>query len=266
MYSLALTAIFALTGKYPQQLSTDPQTGEIIWQPHVTGISAYSKAIFAIVLQFDPRDRYGSAREMLEALQPNQLSNQTNSGKLIPIPPRMSNMQTVAVTPRGYSAPVNQSQNQNQNQNQNKSVYVYQSQQDPKKKIVAQLIATMIAGSAIGAAIALGVVVSQNGGLGALWNKISPFNQSAAKVKFYFLADSAYKDIESANLRVEKLKAQGYKDAGVFWIPDYPNLGESKYYQVYTEKFKDNDEVGGSCLQQLSFAGLRLRRLHRKPL
>ncbi len=240
LYSLALTAIFALTGQYPQQLGTDSQTGEVLWQSQVMEISTDLKEIFTKALQFDPRDRYSSAREMLEAMQPEPLSGSL-SGKVIPksvpIRPAMSNMQTVAVTPRGYTPPAIQ----------NESVYVYQSQQDPKKKIVGQLLATVIVGGAIGAVIALGVVVSQNGGIVALWNKISPFNKPVAKVPFYFLADSAFEDIDKANLRIERLRSQGYKDAGIFKIADYPNLGNSPWQQVYTSQFNDID----SCIIKL---------------
>ena len=242
LYSLSLTAIFALTGKYPQELGTDPQTGEVQWQNHLTGISADLKAIFAKVLQFDPRDRYSSAREMLEALQPTQILNQSPP-KQPPTPPAMSNMQTVAVTPRGYAPPTIPDQ----------SVYVYQPQQDPKKKIFGQLLVTIIVGGAVGAAIALGVVISQNGGIVAFWNKISPFNKTAAKVPFYFLADSAFEDIEKANLRVEKLKSLGYKEAGVFWIPDYPNLGSNKFQQVYTSQFKDIESCKSKLKEHLKF-------------
>ena len=235
LYSLALTAIFALTGQYPQQLGTDSQTGEVLWQSQVMEISANLKAIFTKALQFDPRDRYSSAREMLEALQLSQSSNQSNSGKLVPIPPDMSNMQTVAVNPRGYTPPAIQ----------NESVYVYQPQQDPKKKMVGQLLATVIVGGAIGAVIALGVVIAQNGGIAAFWNKIS--NKPVAKVPFYFLADSAFEDIDKANLRIERLRSQGYKDAGIFKIADYPNLGNSPFQQVYTSQFNDID----SCIVKL---------------
>ncbi len=242
LYSLSLTAIFALTGKYPQELGTDPQTGEVLWQKHLTGISADLKAIFAKVLQFDPRDRYSSAREMLEALQPTQILNQSPP-KQTPTPPAMSNMQTVAVTPRGYTPPTIPDQ----------SVYVYQPQQDPKKKIFGQLFVTVIVGAAVGAAIALGVVISQNGGIVAFWNKISPFNKPVTKVPFYFLADSAFEDIEKANLRVEKLKSLGYKEAGVFWIPDYPNLGSNKFQQVYTSQFKDIESCKSKLKEHLKF-------------
>jgi serine/threonine protein kinase, bacterial len=242
LYSLSLTAIFALTGKYPQELGTDPQTGEVLWQPHLMGISADLKAIFAKVLQFDPRDRYSSAREMLVALQPTQLLSQSPPQQ-VPVAPAMSSMQTVAVTPRGYTPPNIPDQ----------SAYVYQPQQDPKKKIFGQLLVTVIIGGAIGSAIALGVVISQNGGIVALWNKISPFNKPVAKVPFYFLADSAFEDAEKANLRVEKLKSLGYKEAGVFWIPDYPNLGSNKFQQVYTSQFKDMESCKAKLMEHLKF-------------
>jgi serine/threonine-protein kinase len=235
LYSLSLTAIYAFTGKYPQELGTDPQTGEVLWQKHLTGISADLKAIFAKVLQFDPRDRYSSAREMLEALQPTQILNQSPP-KQPPTPPAMSNMQTVAVTPRGYTPPIIPDQ----------PVYVYQPQKDPKKKIFGQLFVTVIVGGAVGAAIALGVVISQNGGIVAFWNKFSPFNKSVAKVPFYFLADSAL-DIDKARPRVEKLKDIRYKNAGIFAISDYPNLGDSQLQQVYAAKFEDIN----SCIIEL---------------
>ncbi|MFO0127073.1 MAG: hypothetical protein ACK54J_07615, partial [Pseudanabaena sp.] len=96
-------------------------------------------------------------------------------------------------------------------------------------------------------------VISQNGGIVAFWNKISPFNKSVAKVPFYFLADSAFEDAEKANLRVEKLKSLGYKEAGVFWIPDYPNLGSNKFQQVYTSQFKDIESCKSKLKEHLKF-------------
>ncbi|MEA5480675.1 serine/threonine-protein kinase [Pseudanabaena galeata UHCC 0370] len=242
LYSLAMTAIFALTGKYPQELGTDPQTGEVLWQPLVQGISTDLKAIFAKVLQFDPRDRYSSAREMLEALRPTQILNQSPP-KPVPKSPALSNMQTVAVTPRGYTPPTVPDQ----------SVYVYQPQQNPKKKIFGQLLVTVIIGGAVGAAIAFGVVVLQNGGIVALWNKIFPANQPVTKTPFYFLADSAFEDKEKANLRVEKLKSLGYTDAGLFWIPDYPNLGSNKFQQVYTGQFQDLESCKTKLNEHIKF-------------
>lgn len=78
---------------------------------------------------------------MLEALQPTQILNQSPP-KQISSPPAMSNMQTVAVTPRGYVPPTIPDQ----------SVYVYQPQQDPKKKMFGQLLVTVIVGGSWGCA------------------------------------------------------------------------------------------------------------------
>ena len=231
LYSLALTAIFALTGKYPQQLGTDPQTGEVYWQNQVLGISADLKSIFAKALQFDPRDRYISAREMLTALQVNPSSSQANISQSVPISPAMSNMQTMAVTPRGYTPPAIQIQ---------PDIYVYQPQNNSKKKIIGQALATMIVGITIGAAIALGISVTQNGGIIDFWNKISPF-KLVDKSAFYFLADSAFTNKDYADLRVKALISQGFKDAGLFWLPDYPNLGEAQFYQVYAIPFTNGE-------------------------
>jgi serine/threonine-protein kinase len=229
LYSLALTAIFALTGKYPQELGTDPQTGEVLWQAHVLDISANLKVIFAKVLQFDPRDRYSSAREMLNVLQ----ANQSNTPKQVPIPPAMSSMQTVAVTPRGYTPPAVPDE----------SVYVYQPQHDPKKKIFSQLLVTVIVGGAIGVAIGLGVVISQNGGIVALWNKISPFGKQANKNKFFFLADSAFPNADEAKRKVEQLRSQGF-DAGMFSVAEEDN---SQLQQVYAYQFPNIE----SCFAQI---------------
>ena len=69
LYSLGLTAIFLLTGKAPQELEIDSQTGEFIWQQYATGVDRQLKAILDRAIRFHPRDRFSQATEMLEALQ-----------------------------------------------------------------------------------------------------------------------------------------------------------------------------------------------------
>ncbi|AFZ36833.1 serine/threonine protein kinase [Stanieria cyanosphaera PCC 7437] len=68
LYSLGLTAIFLLTGKSPQDLQSDPGTGEIIWQEYASNIDPKLVAILTQAIKFHPRDRFTTAREMLEAL------------------------------------------------------------------------------------------------------------------------------------------------------------------------------------------------------
>jgi serine/threonine-protein kinase len=201
LYSLAITAIFALTGKYPQQIGTNQTTGELHWQPHLEKdqrISTELKGIFAKALQFDPRDRYSSAREMLAALQIGTSQSSQN--------PTIAAIPKLAIPPR-------------------------------KSLALKPILLTILAGVTIGVAIALGVFAYRNGSLVAMWQRLIP--QSAQKSPFYFLADSAFEDVNNAKLQVERLRAQGYSNAGMFWIPDYPNLGDRQYQQVYAEKFAD---------------------------
>ncbi|MBD2771575.1 protein kinase domain-containing protein [Iningainema tapete] len=68
LYSLGITAIYLLTGKQPQQLATDAQTGEFIWHDTVN-VSPTLAAMIDKAIAYHPRDRYKSAQAMLMALQ-----------------------------------------------------------------------------------------------------------------------------------------------------------------------------------------------------
>ncbi len=68
LYSLGLTAIFLLTGKSPHELETDPRNGEIIWQEHAHNLDLELAAVIDRAIRFHPRDRFTTAREMLNAL------------------------------------------------------------------------------------------------------------------------------------------------------------------------------------------------------
>lgn len=69
LYSLGLTAIYLLTGKIPQQFETDPATGDLIWRNHALHISPSFAALLDKAIAYHPRDRFSSAREMLQSLQ-----------------------------------------------------------------------------------------------------------------------------------------------------------------------------------------------------
>jgi serine/threonine protein kinase, bacterial len=68
LYSLGMTAIYLLTGKQPQELETNPQTGEIVWQEHVTHINPQFISLIDRAIAYHPRERFTSAREMLNML------------------------------------------------------------------------------------------------------------------------------------------------------------------------------------------------------
>ncbi|MEG4283509.1 ABC transporter substrate-binding protein [Microcoleus sp. A006_D1] len=69
LYSLGLTAIYLLTGKWPQELETDPQTREMLWQNYASKVSVRFAAVLDKAIRFHPRTRFATAKEMLAALQ-----------------------------------------------------------------------------------------------------------------------------------------------------------------------------------------------------
>jgi serine/threonine-protein kinase len=64
-----MTAIYLLTGRQPQQLETDSQTGEIVWRQYASHLSPMMAGVIDKAIAYHPRDRYPTARAMLEALQ-----------------------------------------------------------------------------------------------------------------------------------------------------------------------------------------------------
>ena len=68
LYSLGLTAIFLLTGKTPQALTSDPNTGEILWRKDAPGLHSNLAAVIDRAVRFPPRDRFTFAEEMLTGL------------------------------------------------------------------------------------------------------------------------------------------------------------------------------------------------------
>lgn len=69
LYALGMTAIYLLTGKMPQELNSDPRTGEIIWKEYAPNVSPELAAVLDKAIQSHFRDRFSSANEMLNALQ-----------------------------------------------------------------------------------------------------------------------------------------------------------------------------------------------------
>ncbi|NJO41555.1 MAG: protein kinase [Cyanobacteria bacterium CRU_2_1] len=68
LYSLGMTAIASLTGKLPHELESDLSTGEIHWRSH-SHISDHLARVLDRAIQHNWRDRYSSAKAMLNDLQ-----------------------------------------------------------------------------------------------------------------------------------------------------------------------------------------------------
>ncbi|MEA5553569.1 protein kinase [Anabaena cylindrica UHCC 0172] len=98
IYSLGLTAIYLLSGKQPQELETHPQTGQILWQQYVSGVSP--ELAIALTQAIEPRtsDRYTTANKMLQALKSanNNISRSSSSpttAATISLSPAAANIQ-----------------------------------------------------------------------------------------------------------------------------------------------------------------------------
>lgn len=68
LYSLGLTAIYLLTGKKPQDLETNWDTGTIIWHQEAGHLSIDLITVIDKAVRFQTSDRFTSATEMLVAL------------------------------------------------------------------------------------------------------------------------------------------------------------------------------------------------------
>ncbi len=69
LYSLAITMIYLLTGRMPQELQTDPKTAEIIWHQYAMNVSPSLRMILDKAIAYHPGDRYPTAKDMIDALQ-----------------------------------------------------------------------------------------------------------------------------------------------------------------------------------------------------
>jgi serine/threonine-protein kinase len=67
IFSLGLTAIFALTGRQPLQMH-DQRAGGVAWREHAPGVSRELAEVLDRAVEENARDRFPSARQMLEAL------------------------------------------------------------------------------------------------------------------------------------------------------------------------------------------------------
>ncbi|WP_434222063.1 protein kinase domain-containing protein [Limnospira platensis CENA597] len=68
LYALGLTAIFCLTGKVPQEFSTDPLSGNLLWRSEVPTITPSFANAIEQAIQSHPDKRFSTAGEMRAAL------------------------------------------------------------------------------------------------------------------------------------------------------------------------------------------------------
>ncbi|MCM0590971.1 MAG: protein kinase [Gloeotrichia echinulata IR180] len=105
IYSLALTAIYLLTGKHPQELETHQQTGEILWQHYAPNISRNLAMVLTQAIKPHASDRYTTASKMLYALQ--SASHVSQNTVTIPPTTAPSQPKTEPLAPRQIIPPRN---------------------------------------------------------------------------------------------------------------------------------------------------------------
>ncbi|PPT05050.1 serine/threonine kinase [Geitlerinema sp. FC II] len=244
LYSLGLTAIFALTGKYPQEIPSDPRTGKLLWFEDVR-VEDGLKRVLDKAIEPHPRDRFATVREMSAALQSPETVLQT--------PPPPSTEATVAVVPRGErsTAP--------------STVAATTAVPDPpaKSSNATKLLFGAIVGGIVGGSVIATMAVrqSQRSDVTVVPTPTPTVEATPTPTVeatpipeergFYFLADSAYADRDNADKRLSALRDAGYNTAGSFWLPDYPNLSNKPYQQVYVDRFETRD----ACVEQLQAYG-----------
>ncbi len=277
LYSLGLTAIYLLTGRPPQDLETHPTTGEIVWHSHAINVSATMAEVLNRAIAYHPRDRFSSARQMLQALQ---------TGSLL-IPPTAPLTQPPSFTPPLPTKPqetllFNPGASGRQTSLQNRG----------QRGILA--LSIIAAAGLIGASVIIGLALTRtpqsveqqrassgmpsiapsNTSLSpkaqvtenpsfdssqditpSLQNKLIPTQQNVNKANFpnafYFLADSAYPNSQTALMQVKALQVVGYPQAGMFRIPEYPNLSGKELFEVYVARFSDRN----NCIDLLRAYG-----------
>ena len=89
MYSLGLTAIYALTGKIPQELPTDPMTGDIQWREYVQSVSIGLANVIDRAISPGIQGRFQTSAQMLDALLVTDAPSVIH-GRVLSMPPNNS--------------------------------------------------------------------------------------------------------------------------------------------------------------------------------
>ncbi|RMF24404.1 MAG: serine/threonine protein kinase [Cyanobacteria bacterium J083] len=104
LYSLGLTAVFLLTAKHPQELPSNPQTGEILWRKELPDLPGNLATVLDRVLRFNPAERFANANSMLRVLTTTDLArNKTTIPKYQATTPLKTKPTQVLKTPTVYS-------------------------------------------------------------------------------------------------------------------------------------------------------------------
>ncbi len=161
LYSLGLTAIYALTGKIPQELPTDLTTGNVQWRQYAPSVSAGLAAVIDRAIAPMSRDRCQTSGQMLDELLrsempagiPGTVMSMSPSGAQTRSPVSEA-QQTIVAAPGNYQQPPQYAQPQYSQQLQypQQPIHVNQSSpaQDSKTWIIALGVGALVTLSGVG--------------------------------------------------------------------------------------------------------------------
>ncbi len=224
IYSLGMTAIFLLTGKSPQELGTDPETGEILWRQYAEGISPKFAAVLDKAIKFHPRDRFVTATQMQKALQ--SCSRALPPTKLsLPLPTMYAEKkETPQKNWKGWQ----------------------------KAVAVGMAIGAMV-GAAVGFGnkLAFSSEIESQDSVERLASAATPKCEGLGvkSDRFYFLADSAFFNPDAAKEKCQTLVKNGETEAGVLWSSNYPNIHGVGVYKVYAGIFSDRSSCQNALVK-----------------
>jgi serine/threonine protein kinase, bacterial len=313
LYSLGLTAIYCLTGKHPQLFRTDWQTGAVIWHEYATDLAPSLTQVLDRAIESHPRDRFGSANEMLTALQTGITSPQTApKPKLRYYRFTLQILGAIAIVLTALLAGWWLSIGRNRLEVNTKVTssnnllsqvipsYIPEALKTESAKLKCLDNAEMyllgetakyhfvVCGKDRIPTYYIGKNKQTNNGITVFWNGegfrnqdtvYRPPNYEALKydnptlivtqndrevlnekieylykletpnnslnLAFYFVSHTALDTSDRANSEVKTLRNSGYRQAGSFWIPDYPNLSGKSLFQVYVSKFASSSDCRG---------------------
>ncbi len=105
LYSLGMTAIYALTGKIPQELEIDPRTGELLWRQYAPNLTPEFGNFLDCAIHMSAQSRFPVVQEMLSILNGLILNGMT-AATPVPhsdggIPETRQSSQTIISAPPG---------------------------------------------------------------------------------------------------------------------------------------------------------------------
>ncbi|MGK7889752.1 MAG: protein kinase, partial [Leptolyngbyaceae cyanobacterium] len=89
LYSLGIIGIQAATGKKPKHFQEDFDTGELVWRDEAADLSDEMVAFLSKMVAYHFKDRYGDAKEALEALEHSSIATIEDESQTVMFAPNV---------------------------------------------------------------------------------------------------------------------------------------------------------------------------------